>query len=731
MKFNSIFFSKIIIILILLLPIGISIEGLIPELTLNTADALTIGKCGVGLNATLGNCFANAILTFYELIFYTLTQIFMVIMGLLMDIILFFSINSNFYQQSGIIELGWEITRDLTNIIFIFALLVVAFKMVLGQDDSNNKSTLMKTILVALVINFSLFISYAIIDASNLLAHTFYNRIDSDVSNFGSRLDSDGVQETKDQSGINTLDLKKWFEDSGIKKSVSLSVASQINPQRIINAAKVNNFIVAFIITTGMGLMNIVLIYIFFKVTMVFLGRILGLMLLAIMAPLAMASITIPFLRKQKYVGWDHWFSEITKLSFSAPIFLFFMWLTVSFVSNEGVLATISRPDPNASWLITILNTYILLFLIAGLLLFTKKITEDMAGDMGNMASKAIGQAAGGTLAVGATLATGGAALAGGVMRGAGAGLTKAGVKGAGKFSSSVGKSLQATNFNFASSKAGKFISEKTGVKMVGSNLGSMSYARADTATRKGANNLRTRYDNLNTGKTPKNVKEWQDNVQESRDELTKNRIENRQRTGAYGKDKAERDSNAKLLKANEDRLAELQAQKAKQSSADIKAEEKRVKDDKAIIQKGINRENENLKDINAQIKDVKKKIKATSNPTVKAALNIQLKSDQGKKDVIVEKIEKLKKDQSDVDKTTISGQISEKKKDIDNQKNDARAFMLQDDEKNRRTTQNASIFTTEKTRKERVDKQASRVGSGDIKTNPSIKGDSKSKKKK
>ncbi|MDB9954798.1 hypothetical protein OAD49_04470 [Flavobacteriaceae bacterium] len=43
----------------------------------------------------------------------------------------------------------------------------MAFNMVLSREEGNTKKQLIKIILVALTINFSQFMSYAFIDASN------------------------------------------------------------------------------------------------------------------------------------------------------------------------------------------------------------------------------------------------------------------------------------------------------------------------------------------------------------------------------------------------------------------------------------------------------------------------------------------------------------------------------------------------------------------------------------
>lgn len=72
-----------------------------------------------------------------------------------MDFFLQHSIQSSSYRDAGFIEQGWEILRDVTNLAFIFALLYIAFNMVLGTGGGDTKKRLIKVILIALTINKS------------------------------------------------------------------------------------------------------------------------------------------------------------------------------------------------------------------------------------------------------------------------------------------------------------------------------------------------------------------------------------------------------------------------------------------------------------------------------------------------------------------------------------------------------------------------------------------------
>lgn len=64
----------------------------------------------------------------------------------------------------------WVNIRDIFNISFIFGLVYIGFKMILGSDDSGTKRWLVHLIMAALLVNFSLYITKFIVDFTNILA---------------------------------------------------------------------------------------------------------------------------------------------------------------------------------------------------------------------------------------------------------------------------------------------------------------------------------------------------------------------------------------------------------------------------------------------------------------------------------------------------------------------------------------------------------------------------------
>lgn len=713
---------------------------IIPNVSYAAADSTT-KSCGLD--------FGCHIVNLMELILVNTTQFFAGIAGFILDFFVSFSIKSSSYRDTGFIENGWEIIRDFTNIMFIFALLVVAFKLVLGSDDGKAKKTLVKTVLVALTINFSLFFVYAVIDSSNLLAYTFYNKIEAPEITFnaqGGTLGTETLINSEGEVGSEIATLTTTTVGTIKDKSPSLALLEKVNPQKLMDDLRGGNDAERLILIVIVAAINIAFIFLFLSVSLLFLGRTLGLMIIAITAPFAMASLTLgQSASNLSYVGWNKWFPELLKLSFMAPVFLFLLYLITLFskiTDNMGI-------DGGAGIIATVFRVSLPMLTIFVLMQLAKKVTTKMAGEIGGTVGNYATQAIGGAVAVGSIAATGGAALAGGAMRGAGAKLAKGAADGSrsakwGARLQSGGKLAQATNFNFAQTRLGKFTSKTTGMQM-GENLGNISYARADTKVRKTANDARIAYDNFNTGKTPESVKGWQDNIQESRDKLTETRIENRQREEAKNAKDGElltkvdpsgnKDTNTKEQNVNlEETLGKLEASLARRTSEDAKIESKDIAEQKQVQQIKIEGTQDEIKNINSQIQNTQKDIqKYQKSGNTGAMAGAQAQIEAFKKEINKKRknIDEIKETIKDIDKTSLEGQISQIKKQIDGKKNDARANMLKDDKENRRTTQDSAFTINKEKREKRVDKQASRVGSGKIKTKPTVGGDKKTESKK
>ena len=72
---------------------------------------------------------------------------------------------------------GWTAVRDIANMAFIFILIYIAVVIIFKAETSGTMTMLAWVVVMALLINFSFFLTRVVVDAGNILAVQFYNAI--------------------------------------------------------------------------------------------------------------------------------------------------------------------------------------------------------------------------------------------------------------------------------------------------------------------------------------------------------------------------------------------------------------------------------------------------------------------------------------------------------------------------------------------------------------------------
>jgi len=83
---------------------------------------------------------------------------------------------NNFTSEGGVI-LGWIALRDLSNMFFILILLIIAFATILRFSNYGYQQLLKRTIIIAIIINFSKTIVGFVIDAVQVIMLTFISAV--------------------------------------------------------------------------------------------------------------------------------------------------------------------------------------------------------------------------------------------------------------------------------------------------------------------------------------------------------------------------------------------------------------------------------------------------------------------------------------------------------------------------------------------------------------------------
>jgi len=293
----------------------------------------------------------------------------------------------------GSINSAWATLRDIANIAFIFVLLYAAFKAMFELNFGNIGKTITNIIIIALLINFSLFFTKVVIDASNIVAMGFYKSI-STANNYsfqvqgqaGSEIDTTNKSSSISGGYMRLLGVQGWFADEILKSDLSW--------QKI--------FIVGFMSSIFMLVTSVI----FLVSGIMFIARFIILIIVMILSAPALVAYIIPGGK-----GWfDKWVDALKSQAIFAPIFFAMTWVAFKVASAPNFLGDLVSKNTSMVDLVTtapttssfgmVLNYVIVIGFAIAALVISK-----------TMASKAMGF---GTItgAIGAG-AIGGAAFAG------------------------------------------------------------------------------------------------------------------------------------------------------------------------------------------------------------------------------------------------------------------------------------------------------------------------------
>lgn len=302
-------------------------------------------------------------------------------------------------QDITIVKEGWEASRDLANISFIFILLTIAIATILRKESYGMKRLLPTLILVAIFINFSLLITQFVIQPTNLLGSFFLKKIDNEGANFATTI--------KKSLYLSSVLAVTRTEEAEAKPAPSQGEYGPV----LIAAKKIATFVlstppvktVKIILglydfrsgkelknDTGVAIISILSIIVFLIAAFVFLTiaflvtiRTLILMFLMVLAPLAFLFHVLP--ATQGYAR--QWWNMLLSQSFFLPIMLFLVLLAVKL--SAGIS---QKLDSNTSILDNVHFLYSF-FLIAGFLLLAL-ITAQKMGAYGATMTMRLGGAA-------------------------------------------------------------------------------------------------------------------------------------------------------------------------------------------------------------------------------------------------------------------------------------------------------------------------------------------------
>lgn len=240
------------------------------------------------------------------------------------------------------VHLGWTLTRDLTNIFFVLALVIIGLATALGIQGYQAKKALPVLIGVALLINFTPVILGLVVDAANIVMNFFMQGGFAGGNSFANYA-------TSQWSNIGSLvgGLKFWDPTSSNEAM----------------AAAVGSFVLIFF--------NLISALIYLIFTLLFVIRYVAIWTLVIVSPFAFACYILPATRSV----FGQWWKQFIQWSLIGAIAAFFLYLADHFIriaNTEDFMAASMDEIAGAPGLAPILNSTLpyfvaIIFLFIGL----------------------------------------------------------------------------------------------------------------------------------------------------------------------------------------------------------------------------------------------------------------------------------------------------------------------------------------------------------------------------
>ena len=277
--------------------------------------------CLTGFKINLNSCLAGLMNIVMWLAARTLW-----IAGVLLNITLHYTLNLNtLLEKLPIVDIGWKVLRDIANIVFIFITLWAGISITLGIGDRGKKAwgLLAQMVLVALFINFSLFITKAVVDASNIAALHFYSLI------------VDPEHEKDYDSGLSEaflygLKLGTLYNSKQLGAGGAIGVEQNLIGGALASSGKGPTFTNIILIGFFGSLFIVITAWVFFAAAIMFIYRAVTLIFLMILSPLAFVGLILPGAS-----GMAHaWWSKLWSQAFFAPLYLALAYVVVKMVKT-------------------------------------------------------------------------------------------------------------------------------------------------------------------------------------------------------------------------------------------------------------------------------------------------------------------------------------------------------------------------------------------------------------
>lgn len=252
------------------------------------------------------------------------------------------SLNGGIYALTFVSQ-GWTTARDIANMAFLFILLYIAFKVIFEAETNETVHMLTMVIVVALLVNFSFFLTRLAIDAGNILSIQFYNAIQAPSIASTAAGQAGGVSGTLGNSA-NASTFINSIGSGGNSKDLTASIMNMLNFQGLFGTYQFNSWYSSQKDATGFMVVVISLSFLYIAAGIMFwlltvafvtngikfLFRIVILWFLIIAAPLAFVARAVP--KFEDY--YKQWQSALISHAFYPAAFMFIFLILTNFATQ-------------------------------------------------------------------------------------------------------------------------------------------------------------------------------------------------------------------------------------------------------------------------------------------------------------------------------------------------------------------------------------------------------------
>lgn len=312
----------------------------------------------------------------------TLTAWLLGLAGLLFNVLVDHTILNfgGLFYSGGVkdaIDAAWSAFRDIANIIIIGMFVFIAISIILGLNEFGQKKMVVRVLVIAVLINFSLLFTKLIIDGSNFTASQFYTvtKLDSASPDAPTGV---GVTQFA-QAGISGkfIDFMGVSSIKDTKDALSNAAFGNAN-----NSSATPNGWIALLHGLFAATLLLVAAIVLLYGCLLLAARALLLLFLMFTAAIAFASYLIPRWETSSSYGWKAWWSSLLKSAVFAPILMLFLWISlkvgeaVKVKSKGGTLGALLS-DPGASPNLEALFGYVV---VVGILFISLRLSSVFAG---------------------------------------------------------------------------------------------------------------------------------------------------------------------------------------------------------------------------------------------------------------------------------------------------------------------------------------------------------------